>query len=178
MISGERPGPEGPLLRESVQRPEGRCSPFAGFYGLCNPGLRIQTWGTQTSMWADLRCRRTRHNRLPATRSPALAESLERVGGRDAGDVLHALVAELARHAQAERAAEGHGKIAVVHPQVRKSGDAGHRPCRCFPTSRVDGEVDDDSAPAAGPRTAFSTSTEAFRSTRRYTTSPLRTPLR
>jgi len=60
------------------------------------------------------------------------------------GDVLDTLVAELAGHAEAERAAELDGEIAVVHSHgeegLRMQG-VGH--VDAFPPVRLDGEVDD-----------------------------------
>jgi transposase len=44
-----------------------------------------------------------------------LAKAFERIGSRDAGDVLHALVAQLPWHTQPERAPKRHRQIAVIH---------------------------------------------------------------
>ena len=52
---------------------------------------------------------------LRRRRAQTFAEAFKRVGRRDTDDVLHALVAELAGHAQAERTTERHREIAVVH---------------------------------------------------------------
>src|SRR5579863_233508 len=45
----------------------------------------------------------------------ALADVLQRIDNADAGEILHALIAKLARHAQADRSAVGRGQLLAVH---------------------------------------------------------------
>src|SRR4051812_45594354 len=46
----------------------------------------------------------------------SVAESLERIGQHETVEEFHALVAELARDAQPQWAAEGHREVGTVHP--------------------------------------------------------------
>src|SRR5215469_5056773 len=54
-------------------------------------------------------------------RTQALAKLSEVIGEREAGDVLDAFVAELARNAQAEGSAERHRKLTSVHAEGNES---------------------------------------------------------
>src|SRR5271155_73524 len=68
------------------------------------------------------------------SRAQTLAEAFERIGDGETGDVLHALVAQRAGHAHAERPAEAHGKIAVVHsPGEERLGMQGVGHIDAFP---------------------------------------------
>ena len=57
----------------------------------------------------------------PIPEPRALAKLSEVIGEGEAGDVLDALVAELARNAQAKRSAESDGKLTAVHTEGDES---------------------------------------------------------
>src|SRR5579872_831450 len=76
--------------------------------------------------------------------SDTFAEAFERVCDREAGYKFHALVAELARHPQAEWTTEAHRKISVVHRirhQSLRMESVSH--VDALPPVGLDGEVND-----------------------------------
>src|SRR5436190_24342021 len=52
---------------------------------------------------------------------PSFAEPFQAIGDGEAGDKLHALVAELAGKRQTKRSTVAHGKISAVHPVDQES---------------------------------------------------------
>src|SRR5579863_6491873 len=77
-------------------------------------------------------------------RAQTFAEVFERVGDRQAGYILHALVAQLPGYAHAKRTAKRHWKIAIVHSPGQKClGMQGVGHIHAFPPVLVDREIDD-----------------------------------
>src|SRR5271165_7094483 len=73
--------------------------------------------GHRTELWpvhSDAGVPRIAEIRL--RRAQAVVHALQRVRHGHAGEILQALVSQLPRHPHPQRAAEGHGKIAVIHP--------------------------------------------------------------
>ena len=111
--------------------------------------------------------------------SDTFAEAFERVCHREAGYEFDALVAELARHTQPQRATKAYRKISVIHrlsQQGLRMQSVGH--VDALPPVGLDGEVNDIARLRQYPGGVQNLEQVASRSTRRYRTNPPRRQLR